>query len=93
MPERRSGHKVHWDQGTSEDKEAERALDRLLERELTADSAVQIALLASPRLPAELEELARLCDRIIVLRDRRKVGELPGGSDASQVMDMIAGAA
>ena len=44
-------------------------------------------------ISAELEELARLCDRIIVLRDRRKVGEVPGGSDSSQVMDLIAGAA
>ena len=34
-------------------------------------------------ISAELEELARLCDRIVVLRDRRKVGELPAGSDGS----------
>jgi simple sugar transport system ATP-binding protein len=43
-------------------------------------------------ISAELEELARLSDRIVVLRDRRKVGELPAGSDGRQVMDMIAGA-
>jgi simple sugar transport system ATP-binding protein len=44
-------------------------------------------------ISAELEELIRLCDRIAVLRDRRKVGELPAGSEAGQVMQMIAGAA
>ena len=54
----RSGHTVRWDQGTAEDKEAEKAIDRLLARELTADAAVQVALLASPHLRAELEELA-----------------------------------
>ena len=43
-------------------------------------------------ISAELEELARLSDRIVVLRDRRKVGELPAGSEGRQVMDMIAGA-
>lgn len=56
--ESRSGHKVRWDQGTEEDKEAEKAIDGLLARDLTADAAVQIALLASPSLRAELEELA-----------------------------------
>jgi len=42
-------------------------------------------------ISAELEELTRLCDRIAVLRDRRKVGELPGGSEARQVLELIAG--
>jgi galactofuranose transport system ATP-binding protein len=42
-------------------------------------------------ISAELEELARLCDRIVVLRDRRKVGELPAGSKDQQIMAMIAG--
>ena len=44
-------------------------------------------------ISAELEELTRLSDRIAVLRDRRKVGELPGGSESRQVLEMIAGAA
>jgi outer membrane protein, heavy metal efflux system len=56
--ERRSGHKVHWDQGTDDDKAAERALDRLLSKELDADAAVQVALVANPGLQAKLEELA-----------------------------------
>ena len=42
-------------------------------------------------ISAELEELTRLSDRIVVLRDRRKAGELPAGSDARQVLELIAG--
>lgn len=42
-------------------------------------------------ISAELDELCRLCDRIAVLRDRRKVGELPAGSESREVMQMIAG--
>jgi cobalt-zinc-cadmium efflux system outer membrane protein len=56
--ERRSGHKVRWDQGTDDDKAAERALDQLLSKELSADAAVQIALLANAGLQAKLEELS-----------------------------------
>jgi len=44
-------------------------------------------------ISAELEELTRLCDRVAVLRDRRKVGELPAYCETSQLMEMIAGAA
>jgi len=44
-------------------------------------------------ISAEIEELTRLSDRITVLRDRHKAGELPGGSDGAQVLDMIAGQA
>lgn len=54
----RSGHAVRWNQSTAEDAEAERAVARLLAGELTADAAVQIALLSSPALQSELEELA-----------------------------------
>ncbi|MEO6079671.1 MAG: sugar ABC transporter ATP-binding protein [Steroidobacteraceae bacterium] len=42
-------------------------------------------------ISAELEELTRLSDRIVVLRDRRKAGELPAGSDGGQVLELIAG--
>ncbi|HEU0305820.1 MAG TPA: sugar ABC transporter ATP-binding protein [Lysobacter sp.] len=42
-------------------------------------------------ISAEIEELTRLCDRIAVMRERRKAGELPGGSDAEQVLALIAG--
>ena len=42
-------------------------------------------------ISAELEELTRLGDRIVVLRERRKAGELPGGSEGARVLDLIAG--
>jgi cobalt-zinc-cadmium efflux system outer membrane protein len=54
----RLGHDVRWDRGTQEDAEARHAIDRVLANELTVDGAVQIALLASPRVRAKLEELA-----------------------------------
>jgi len=44
-------------------------------------------------ISAELEELTRLSDRIVVLRDRRKAGELQGGSSGKQVLELIAGEA
>jgi monosaccharide-transporting ATPase len=44
-------------------------------------------------ISAELDELTRLSDRIVVLRDRRKAGELPAGCDGQQVLEMIAGSA
>lgn len=56
--ESRSGHKIRWDQDTQADKEAEQAIDRLLAADLTADAAVQVALLGSPALRGKLEELA-----------------------------------
>jgi cobalt-zinc-cadmium efflux system outer membrane protein len=54
----RSGHKIRWDQESAEDKEAEKAIDDLLRRPLTADAAVQVALLSNPGLRAKFEELA-----------------------------------
>ena len=42
-------------------------------------------------ISAEIEELTRLGDRIAVLRERRLAGELPGGSDGGQVLELIAG--
>ena len=40
---------------------------------------------------AEIDELTRLCDRIAVMRERRKAGELGGDADGAQVLAMIAG--
>lgn len=54
----RSGHDIRWDHDAEPDAEAERAVDRLLAHDLTADAAVQIALLENAGLRAELEELA-----------------------------------
>ncbi len=56
--EARSGKTVRWDQGGDDDKKIEEAVDRLLAQPLTADSAVQIALLMNPALRAKLEELS-----------------------------------
>jgi galactofuranose transport system ATP-binding protein len=43
-------------------------------------------------ISAEIEEVVRVADRIMVLRDRAKAGELPGGSDEDSVYSMIANA-
>jgi cobalt-zinc-cadmium efflux system outer membrane protein len=54
----RSGHKIRWNEGTDDDKEADDAVDRILRRELTVDGAVQVALLSNSSLHAKFEELA-----------------------------------
>jgi outer membrane protein, heavy metal efflux system len=54
----RSGHALRWNHDTEADKQAEQAIDRLLAEEITADGAVQVALLNNPALRAKLEELA-----------------------------------
>jgi simple sugar transport system ATP-binding protein len=41
-------------------------------------------------ISSELEEVLRVSQRIVVLRDRKKIGELPGGVDEHSVMEMIA---
>jgi cobalt-zinc-cadmium efflux system outer membrane protein len=56
--ELRSGQRIRWDQNTTEDAETARAVEQLLDQPLTDDSAVQIALLASPRLRSTFEELS-----------------------------------
>jgi len=42
-------------------------------------------------ISAEIEEVVRLSDRIMVLRDRAKAGELARGADEDAVFSMIAG--
>ncbi|WP_284615034.1 sugar ABC transporter ATP-binding protein [Aquabacterium humicola] len=44
-------------------------------------------------ISSELDEIARLADRIVVLRERRVAGELPGGSDEATIGRLITGAA
>jgi galactofuranose transport system ATP-binding protein len=41
-------------------------------------------------ISAEIDEVVRVSDRIMVLRDRAKAGELPRGSDEDAVYSMIA---
>lgn len=44
-------------------------------------------------ISSEMDEVVRVADRIVVLRDRTKVGELPGGTSDEAVYAMIAGQA
>ena len=37
-------------------------------------------------ISSEMSEVVRVAHRIVVLRDRRKVGELPGGSSEDDVL-------
>src|SRR5262249_36844770 len=41
-------------------------------------------------ISAEIGEVVRVADRIVVLRDRAKAGELPGGAGEDAVYSMIA---
>lgn len=42
-------------------------------------------------ISSDLEEIVRICDRVAVLRDRQKVGELAGTQvDANRIMNVIA---
>jgi len=41
-------------------------------------------------ISAEIDEVVRLSDRVVVMRDRRKVGELPGGCGEHEVYELIA---
>ncbi len=55
--EERTNKEIRWNQGNEADHEAERAVADLLSRPLTADSAVQVALLNNQNLQATYEEL------------------------------------
>ena len=55
--EKRAGLQVHWRTGTEEDQKADKLVTDLLEKELSADDAVQIALLRNPTLQATYEAL------------------------------------
>jgi monosaccharide-transporting ATPase len=41
-------------------------------------------------ISAEIEEVTRISDRVVVMRDRRKAGELPGGCEEHAVYELIA---
>ena len=40
-------------------------------------------------ISSEIDEVLRIADRIVVLRDRRKAGELPRGTSEAEVMNLI----
>ena len=44
-------------------------------------------------ISSEMDEVVRLSDRIVVMRDRAKVGELPAGTEEQAVYALIAGQA
>jgi cobalt-zinc-cadmium efflux system outer membrane protein len=58
LVEARTGHKVVWDQAGDDDAAVAKRLRALLLRELTVDSAVQIALLSNKTLQATYEDLS-----------------------------------
>ena len=72
--------------------EPTRGIDIAAKQEIMAE-VVKLARqgMAVLFISAEIEELTRLSDRIAVLRERHKAGELEGGCDGSQVLDLIAG--
>ncbi|MGI8431084.1 MAG: lipoprotein, partial [Chthoniobacterales bacterium] len=53
----RTGKRVHWNRGGPEDAQIEQGVQALLRRQLTAGSAVQIALLNNRELQARFEEI------------------------------------
>ncbi|MDQ3198230.1 MAG: TolC family protein [Verrucomicrobiota bacterium] len=56
-PSARTGKRVHWNRGGPEDAQIEQGVQALLRRQLTAGSAVQIALLENRELQARFEEI------------------------------------
>jgi cobalt-zinc-cadmium efflux system outer membrane protein len=54
----RTGQRVYWDQGTDADAAVAKSVEAMLQRELTADAAVQVALLNNRRVQAAYEDLA-----------------------------------
>jgi len=40
-------------------------------------------------ISSEIDEVLRISDRIVVMRDRRKAGELPRGATEAEVMSLI----
>lgn len=53
----RENHRLHWHQGSDADRKIEQTIKTVLKKPLTAEDAVQIALLNNPRLQAVYEEL------------------------------------
>ena len=53
----RTGHRVEWNRGTDADAVVAEALRAILREEMTADKAVQVALLNNRRLQATYEDL------------------------------------
>ena len=52
----RTGKRIHWNRGGVEDAQIEQGVQTLLRHELTAERAVQVALLNNRELQARFEE-------------------------------------
>src|SRR5687767_11462363 len=53
----RGGHRVHWNRGTAADAEAAASVRQLVAQPLSAEAAVQVALLNNPSLQATFEDV------------------------------------
>lgn len=53
----RVNYRLHWNQGSTADEQVARAIDDLLTNEVSADAAVQVALLNNQHLQATYEDL------------------------------------
>jgi cobalt-zinc-cadmium efflux system outer membrane protein len=53
----RTGHETHWAQGSPEDDQVDKWVGELLARGLTQTAAIDVALVANPRLQETYEEL------------------------------------
>lgn len=91
----RTGMKVHWNNGTKEDAEVAAAVANLLARNLTADAAVQTALLNNHDLQAVYEELNLSQAEMVqagLLRNPILSGEIrwatTGGEGPAVVLDL-----
>jgi galactofuranose transport system ATP-binding protein len=73
--------------------EPTRGIDVAAKQEIM-DEILQLARqgMAVVFISSEMSEIVRVSDRILVLRDRRKLGELPGGSSEDAVYELIADA-
>jgi cobalt-zinc-cadmium efflux system outer membrane protein len=57
LVEQRVDYRLHWNRETEADREVEKAIEALLNNELTSETAVQIALLNNSNLQAVYEDL------------------------------------
>lgn len=82
----RSGQRIHWNQGTEEDARVARHIKELLAQELTAERAVQIALLNNRGLQATYEGLG------VAQADVVQAGMLPNPSVGAALKFPVNGA-
>ena len=57
LVQERTGRRIHWDNGSDDDKQVAREFHRILSHDLTVDDAVVVALLENKTLQATYEDL------------------------------------